>query len=102
MPHPISTPTQAGITAPFVATTEPTVAPFPRCTSGIAATCLNTQGRFAVLTSWSMAEDSTSWIGAHTLMGTLALFRTEIMLPPASTHHASFVSLHSFNHSLLH
>jgi energy-coupling factor transporter ATP-binding protein EcfA2 len=35
--HPISTPTAAGIIAPLLGITEPTVAPIPRCTSGIAA-----------------------------------------------------------------
>ena len=37
MPQPISTPTAAGMIAPFVGTTDPTVAPMPRCTSGITA-----------------------------------------------------------------
>ena len=37
IPQPMSTPTAAGQIAPFVAMTEPTVAPMPRCTSGIAA-----------------------------------------------------------------
>ena len=44
MPQPMSTPTAAGITAPLVGITEPTVAPMPTWTSGIAATCLNTNG----------------------------------------------------------
>ena len=38
MPQPMSTPTAAGTMAPLVAITEPTVAPRPRCTSGMAAT----------------------------------------------------------------
>ena len=38
MPQPMSTPTAAGMIAPRVGTTEPTVAPMPRCTSGITAT----------------------------------------------------------------
>ena len=38
MPQPMSTPTAAGMIAPFVGITLPTVAPIPQCTSGIAAT----------------------------------------------------------------
>jgi hypothetical protein len=37
---PMSTPTARRMIAPLVAITEPTVAPMPQCTSGIAATCL--------------------------------------------------------------
>ena len=36
----MSTPTAAGMIAPSVAITLPTVAPIPQCTSGMAATCL--------------------------------------------------------------
>ena len=35
IPQPMSTPTAAGMMAPLVGITEPTVAPLPRCTSGI-------------------------------------------------------------------
>src|SRR5713226_2264940 len=38
MPQPMSTPTAAGIIAPFVGITLPTVAPIPQWTSGMAAT----------------------------------------------------------------
>ncbi len=38
MPQPMSTPTAAGMIAPSVGTTLPTVAPMPKWTSGIAAT----------------------------------------------------------------
>jgi hypothetical protein len=38
IPQPMSTPTAAGATAPRMAITDPTVAPFPACTSGITAT----------------------------------------------------------------
>jgi hypothetical protein len=38
MPQPMSTPTAAGMIAPTVGITLPTVAPMPQCTSGIAAT----------------------------------------------------------------
>ncbi len=44
IPQPMSTPTAAGTTAPLVAITLPTVAPMPRCASGIAATHLWTNG----------------------------------------------------------
>ena len=40
MPQPMSTPTAAGMIAPRVGITLPTVAPIPQCTSGIAATHL--------------------------------------------------------------
>ena len=39
IPQPISTPTAAGMIAPRVGITDPTVAPIPQCTSGITATC---------------------------------------------------------------
>src|SRR6266702_4407962 len=48
MPHPMSTPTAAGMTAPRVGMTEPTVAPLPRCASGMSARCGNTNGIDAV------------------------------------------------------
>ena len=47
MPQPMSTPTAAGMTAERVGITDPTVAPIPRCTSGMAATCGPTQKSFA-------------------------------------------------------
>src|SRR6185369_16986334 len=59
MPQPISTPTVAGITASFVATTEPTMLPLPRCASGISATCLNRHGRRETLrTMFSIEEQN--------------------------------------------
>ena len=39
MPQPMSTPTAAGMIAPSVGMTEPTVAPMPRWASGMSATC---------------------------------------------------------------
>lgn len=39
MPQPMSTPTAAGMIAPSVGMTDPTVAPLPRCASGIIARC---------------------------------------------------------------
>ena len=38
MPQPMSTPTAAGMIAPSVGITLPTVAPMPECTSGMTAT----------------------------------------------------------------
>ena len=58
MPQPMSTPTAAGTIAPTVGITEPTVAPIPRCTSGIAATCECTKGRRATFASWRWAASS--------------------------------------------
>jgi hypothetical protein len=54
MPQPMSTPTAAGMIAFSVGITEPTVAPMPKCTSGIAATCLKTIGRRAAFCSWRL------------------------------------------------
>ena len=39
MPQPMSTPTAAGMIAPRVGMTDPTVAPSPRCASGMSARC---------------------------------------------------------------
>jgi len=39
MPQPMSTPTAAGMIAPSVGITDPTVDPLPRCASGISARC---------------------------------------------------------------
>ena len=68
MPQPISTPTAAGTMAPVVGITEPTVAPLPRCTSGMAATCAWTKGSAATLAScWSASGCASS---VHTCTGT--------------------------------
>lgn len=69
MPQPISTPTAAGITAPLVGITEPTVAPIPTCTSGMAATCLKMNGILAARESWSRALSSTGTPRVHILIG---------------------------------
>ena len=45
IPQPMSTPTAAGMIAPRVAITLPTVAPIPACTSGITATHLWMNGQ---------------------------------------------------------
>src|SRR6266571_6720718 len=68
MPQPISTPTAAGMIAPRVGMTEPTVAPIPACTSGIAATCRNTIGSCATFASCCRAWASRSSV--NTLTGT--------------------------------
>ena len=60
MPQPMSTPTAAGMMALLVGITEPTVAPMPRCTSGIAATWWWTIGRREMLTSCWRAAGSIS------------------------------------------
>ena len=60
MPHPMSTPTAAGIRARRVAITDPTVAPMPRCTSGIAATWPTTIGSRETAASCRIDASSTS------------------------------------------
>jgi hypothetical protein len=70
MPQPMSTPTAAGMMARRVGMTEPTVAPMPKCTSGMAAMCLKTMGRRAALVSWRLASSSTGTPRVHILMGT--------------------------------
>ena len=67
----MSTPTAAGETAPFMAITDPTVAPFPTWQSGIAATWWKTHGRPEAARSCVRAPDSTSAIGAQIFTGTL-------------------------------
>src|SRR5881392_3065337 len=64
MPQPMSTPTVAGMTASFVAITEPTMLPLPRCASGISATCLNKHGRRETLRSIDCSSILKSWL-AH-------------------------------------
>src|SRR5439155_2313106 len=85
MPQPMSTPTAAGDTAPFIATTEPTVAPLPRCTSGMAATCDQHHGSDARLRSCASACGSTSSSGAHSLTGTWALWSVAMDMRPYDT-----------------
>src|SRR5256885_11131457 len=66
MPQPISTPTAAGMIARRVGITEPTVAPMPACTSGMAATWPNTIGSCATLASWARAWGSRSSVKTFT------------------------------------
>ena len=70
IPQPMSTPTAAGITAPAVATTLPTVAPMPWCASGMTATHLWTKGRLAMFLSCFSAPSSSGTPTVHALMGT--------------------------------
>src|SRR4029453_14832670 len=71
IPQPMSTPTAAGETAPRMPMTEPTVAPFPKCTSGMTATWA-TQGRLAMLRSWVSACDSTWSTGVQSRTSTVS------------------------------
>ena len=64
MPQPMSTPTVAGITASFVAMTEPTMLPLPKCASGIKATCRNKHGKRETLRSIDCSSMLKSWL-AH-------------------------------------
>ena len=85
IPQPMSTPTAAGMIAPFVGMTEPTVAPIPVWTSGIAATWRNTNGRRETLTSCFSAPASTSSV--QTWTGTppsSIVFRTGMVIYSAS------------------
>ena len=59
MPQPMSTPTAAGMMEPLVGSTVPTVAPLPKCTSGITATCLKMNGIEAVFSTCLSACSST-------------------------------------------
>src|SRR5678816_4039856 len=67
----MSTPTAAGETAPRMPMTDPTVAPFPKCTSGMTATWA-TQGRLAMLRSWVRACDSTWSTGVQSRTSTVS------------------------------
>ena len=58
MPQPMSTPTAAGMIAPSVGMTDPTVAPLPRWASGISATCGKMNGICDVRTAWSRVLSS--------------------------------------------
>ena len=58
IPQPMSTPTAAGIMAPSVGITEPTVAPLPRWQSGISATQGWMKGRLAVRSACSRVPSS--------------------------------------------
>jgi len=77
MPQPMSTPTAAGITAPRVGITEPTVAPMPTWASGMRATWPSMIGRRAVFSAWRMAPGSMSV--AHEM--SLGLMVTAIAIP---------------------
>ena len=69
MPQPMSTPTAAGMIAPRVGITEPTVAPLPRCTSGITATHGPTNGIDAMLRNCSWACGSSGTPRTQPLIG---------------------------------
>lgn len=58
MPQPMSTPTAAGMIAPSVGMTEPTVAPLPRWASGISARCGWMNGSDAVVTACCRVSSS--------------------------------------------
>jgi hypothetical protein len=52
IPQPMSTPTAAGMTAWWVAITEPMVAPMPRCTSILTGTALPSRTVFTGMGSF--------------------------------------------------
>ncbi len=67
IPHPMSTPTAEGITAPSVGITEPTVAPIPRCASGMSATWVGTIGSRAAFRACSIVTSSSTDAHASSL-----------------------------------
>ena len=69
MPQPMSTPTAAGMIARRVAITLPTVAPLPRCTSGITATWRWMKGSRAMRSSWARASASNGTPTVQARMG---------------------------------
>ena len=91
MPQPMSTPTAAGMMAPVVGITEPTVAPMPTWASGMRATWPSTIGRRAVFSAWRMVPSSTSL--AQEMSLSLIVFGMSFSLHSASTEQASFRSL---------
>jgi hypothetical protein len=60
MPQPMSTPTAAGMIAPLVGMTDPTVAPMPTWASGMRATWSSTIGRRAAFSACRIVAGSTS------------------------------------------
>ena len=54
----------------IVAITEPTVAPMPKCTSGMVVMCLKPKGSRAAALSWRLASSSTGTLRADILIGT--------------------------------
>jgi len=69
MPQPMSTPTAAGMIAPTVGITLPTVAPIPAWTSGMTATHLWMKGRRATFRSCAAAFSSNDTPRVHALIG---------------------------------
>ena len=60
IPQPMSTPTAAGMIAPRVGITDPTVAPLPRWASGISARCGWMNGIVAVMTACARVFSSST------------------------------------------
>jgi hypothetical protein len=60
MPQPMSTPTAAGMIARSVGMTDPTVAPLPRCASGINARCGKTNGMDAARAACASVAGSST------------------------------------------
>ena len=85
IPQPMSTPTAAGIIAPLVGITEPTVAPRPKWTSGMTARWECTNGNPATFSSCSRALSSTG-----------TPFTQALMRPPAAVSNTSNVLMSAF------
>src|SRR5438309_6683098 len=92
MPHPMSTPTAAGMIAPTVGITLPTVAPLPRCASGIRARCGRTKGIDAVRSAcarvWSSRiEAKLTSLDTQTSLPALAIEKPDVLAPAGGVRH---------------
>src|SRR5215470_4709972 len=100
IPQPMSTPTAAGMMAPTVGMTLPTVAPTPQWTSGIAATQPRTHGRRATLCSCFAATSSRLTPRIHALIGTppstsiVSYVRSVLMLSSGALRHGRIPRRH--------
>jgi len=79
IPQPMSTPTAAGMIAPNVGMTEPTVEPLPRWASGIRATCGKMNGIEDVFSACSRVLGSR--IDAQFINRLLNFSTTSLLLP---------------------
>ena len=78
IPQPMSTPTAAGMMAPLVARTVPTVAPLPKWQSGMTATCLNTNPIEEVFSICFSACASTVLGGRNNTAFSLSLYTEDL------------------------
>src|SRR4051812_24521370 len=86
IPQPMSTPTAAGMIAPSVGMTLPTVAPIPTCASGMSATWPATTGRRAARAACSMVAGSTSDAHDSRFGATSRAVTTTILRAPSTVY----------------